>query len=322
MTAPAAPPHSARPASVPRWTRRPRRVRVRQLPRRMGLAYHRDCKAARSTWKGLRVQRHPLHVEHCQCQWQCRWAERWSPIQLHEFTLNGASQRGNRASGVTPPWKRAEVCCAPGAAELYAWNSSPLPGTKLTTKAGRMHDVSPMISCTARDAPTGVMGVHTAAPAVRVRRRGERQGLPDGPSERPEPALAAVRGASTCGGATEQGMRRGKKGGPCRSLPRAPGERRAAARRPRWARSARRAPRAAAGRPQRRSCTASLPADGLSSAARLALPAHWHGWLALPTSLAASACVRRHARAIRMRVPPGRWGAAGAGAGAVDRSSA
>ena len=119
MTDPAAPPpHSARPASVPRW--RPRQVRVRQLPvpRRMGLAYHRDCKAARSTWKGLRVQRHPLHVEHWHWQWQCRWAEHWSPIQLHEFTLNGASQRGNRASGVTPPWKRAEVCCAPGAAEL------------------------------------------------------------------------------------------------------------------------------------------------------------------------------------------------------------
>ena len=120
MTAPAAPPHSARPASVPRW--RPRQVRVRQLPRRMGLAchWHRDWKAARSTWKGLRVQRHPLHVEHsgCQCQCQCRWAEHWSPIQLHEFTLNGASQRGNRASGVTPPRKRAEVCYAPGAAEL------------------------------------------------------------------------------------------------------------------------------------------------------------------------------------------------------------
>ena len=156
MTAPAAPPHSARPASVPRW--RPRQVRVRQLPRRMGLAchWHRDWKAARSTWKGLRVQRHPLRVEHCHCHCQCRWAEHWaagSPIQRHEFTLNGASQRGNRASGVTPPRKRAEVCCAPGAAELYAWNSSPLPGTKLTTNAGRMHDVSPMISCTARDAP-------------------------------------------------------------------------------------------------------------------------------------------------------------------------
>jgi len=133
MTAPAAPPPHSLPRasasgsptslrlpSVPRW--RPRRVRVRQLPRLMGLACHwqRDWKAARSTWKGLRVQRHPLHVEHCHChsQCQCRWAEHWSPIQLHEFTLNGASQRGSRASGVTPPWKRAEVCCAPGAAEL------------------------------------------------------------------------------------------------------------------------------------------------------------------------------------------------------------